>query len=80
VMSPKAGCLGSSVMVGRFWVDVWWRDGLLVDSYGGPSSGCKHWLILLGGIIRVVFELTTQWASNVGVNSQGLFIPKHEGG
>jgi hypothetical protein len=44
-------------MVGRFWVDGWWRGGLLMDSLGGPLSGCKHWLILLSGIARVVFEL-----------------------
>jgi hypothetical protein len=79
-MSPKVGCSGSSVMVGRFCVDGWWRDGLLVDSYGGPSSGCKRWLILLGGIIRVIFQLRTQWASNVGVNSLRLLTAEHEGG
>jgi hypothetical protein len=54
--------------VGRFWVDSW-RGGLLVDSLGGPSPGCKSWLILLSGIARVVFELRPQWAPNVGVNS-----------
>jgi hypothetical protein len=67
-------------MVGRFWVDGWWRGGLLVDSLGVPSYGCKRWLILLGGIARLVFELRTWWVPNVGVNSRGLFIPKHEGG
>jgi hypothetical protein len=65
-MSPKIECSGSSVMVGRFWVDGWWKDGLLEDSYGDPSSGCKCWLILLGGIVRVVFELRTRWVLNVG--------------
>jgi hypothetical protein len=79
-MSPKVGCSGSLVMVGRFWVDDWWRGGLLVDSLGGRSSGCKRWLILPGGIARVVFELGTRWAPNVGVNSQGLFIPEHKVG
>jgi hypothetical protein len=59
-MSPKVGCSGSSTMVGRFWVDGWWRRGLLVDSLGGPSSRCKRWLILLGGITRVVFKLGTR--------------------
>jgi hypothetical protein len=49
-MSPKVGCSGSLAMVGRFWVDDWWRGGLFVDSLCGPSSGCKRWLILLGGI------------------------------
>jgi hypothetical protein len=67
-MSLKVGCSGSSAMVGRFWVDSW-RGGLLVDSLGGPSPGCKSWLILLSGIARVVFELRPQWAPNVGVNS-----------
>jgi hypothetical protein len=41
-MSLKVGCSGSSVMVGRLWVDGWWRGGLLVDSLGGPSTGCKR--------------------------------------
>jgi hypothetical protein len=49
--------------------DGWWRGGLLVDSLGGPSSGCKCWIILLGDIAMDVFELRTRWASNVGVNS-----------
>jgi hypothetical protein len=66
-------------MVGRFWIDGWWRGGLLVDSLSGLSSGCKRWLILLGGIVRVVFDLGTRWATNVGVNSQGLFISEYEG-
>jgi hypothetical protein len=79
-MTSKVGCSGSSAMVGRFSVDGWWMGGLLVDSFGGPSFGCKHWLILLGGITRVVLELRTWWAPNVGVISRGLFIPEHEGG
>jgi hypothetical protein len=68
-MSLQVGSLGCLVMVGRFWVDGWWRGGLLVDSLGGPSSGCKRWLILLGGIARAIFELGTWWMPNVGVNS-----------
>jgi hypothetical protein len=40
-----------------------------MDSYNGSSYGCKRWLILLSGIVRVVFELRTRWAPNVGVNS-----------
>jgi hypothetical protein len=67
-------------MVGRIWVDSWWRDGSLVDSCGGPSSGCKCWLILLGDIVRVVFEFRARWTPNDEVNSRGLFIPEHEGG
>jgi hypothetical protein len=78
-MSPKVGCSGPSVMVGRIWVDGWWRGQLLVDSCGSPSSRSRRWLILLGGIISVVFELRTQWVPNVWINSRGLFIPEHEG-
>jgi hypothetical protein len=52
-------------MVGRFWVDDWWRGRLLVDSFSGPSSSYKHWLILLDGIARVGFELGTRWVPNV---------------
>jgi hypothetical protein len=48
---PKVGCSDSSVMVGRFWVDDWWRGGLLVGSHSGPSPGFKRWLSLLGGIV-----------------------------
>jgi hypothetical protein len=58
-------------MVGRFWIDGWWKDGLLVDSCSGPSSGSNSWQILLGGIIRAVFELRTWWTPNIGVNSLG---------
>jgi hypothetical protein len=72
-MSLKVGCSGHSAMVGRIWVvDMWvdcWRGGLLVDYCGGPSSGCRRWLILLDGIVRVVFKLKTRWASNIGINS-----------
>jgi hypothetical protein len=50
-----------------------------VGSYGGALSKCKPWLNLLGGIVRVVFELRTQWVPNVGINSRRLFIPEHEG-
>jgi hypothetical protein len=66
--------------VGSFWVDSWWRGGLLVDSLDGPSSGCKRWLILLDGIARIVFDLGTRWATNTGVKSRGLLIPEHVGG
>jgi hypothetical protein len=79
-MSPKVGCSGCSAMVGRLWVDGWWRGGLLVDSLSGHSSGCRRWLILLGGIARVVFEFGTLWVPNIRVNRRGLFIPGHEGG
>jgi hypothetical protein len=51
----------------------------LVGSCGGASSECNLWLNLLGGIVRVVFKLRTRWAQNVGLNSQGLFIPEHGG-
>jgi hypothetical protein len=51
-----------------------------MGSRGGASSGCKHWLDLLCGIVGVVFELATRWASNVEIKSRRLFIPEHEGG
>jgi hypothetical protein len=38
----------------------------VVDSCGGPWSGCIHWLVLLGGIVDVVFGLRTRWTLNVG--------------
>jgi hypothetical protein len=31
-----------------------------------PSSGWRHWLSHLDGIVRVVFGLRTWWAPNVG--------------
>jgi hypothetical protein len=49
-----------------------------VNSLDSPSSGCKCWLILIGGIARVVFELEIRWAPNVGVNSRRLFILEGE--
>jgi hypothetical protein len=33
---------------------------------GKPSSGWRHWLCCLGGIIGVVSGLNPRWASNVG--------------
>jgi hypothetical protein len=50
-----------------------------VGSCGGASSECKRWLNLLGGIVRVIFELRTRWAPNVQINSRRLFIPEHGG-
>jgi hypothetical protein len=32
-----------------------------------PSSGCRRWLTLLGGIVRIVFELRTRWVPNVRI-------------
>jgi hypothetical protein len=46
---------------------------------GGPLPGCRCWLSLLGGIVRVVFELRPRWTSNVEKNSQRLSVPEHEG-
>jgi hypothetical protein len=74
----KVGCSGSSVMVGRIWVDGW-RGGLSLDSCDGPSPWCRRWLSLLGGIIRVVFDPRTRWAPCVGLNSRSLSIPEHKG-
>jgi hypothetical protein len=48
----------ASVMVGRVCVVGW----------GVPSAGCRHWLLLLGGMFRVVFGLGTRWMPNVGIN------------
>jgi hypothetical protein len=51
-------------------------------TYGGFVSAISErgmTLILLNGIVRIIFLLRPQWASNVGVNSRGLFIPEHEG-
>jgi hypothetical protein len=79
-MSPKVGCSGSSVMVGRFWVDCWWRGGLLVDYLGGPSSGCKRWLILLVASPGWSSSLGHGGCQMLGVNSRGLFVPEHKGG
>jgi hypothetical protein len=42
---------------GRFWLEDW----------SEPSSRCRRWLTLLGGILRVVFELRTRWAPNIGI-------------
>jgi hypothetical protein len=39
-----------------FWVD---------DGGGASSPDCeRRWIILIGGIIRVLFELGTLWAPN----------------
>jgi hypothetical protein len=32
-----------------------------------PSFGWRHWLVLLGGIVRIVFRLRTQWVPNVRI-------------
>jgi hypothetical protein len=37
------------------------------EAWGKPSSRCKHWMILLSGIVRVVFEPRTWWVPNVGI-------------
>jgi hypothetical protein len=51
-------------MVEIFWVGRW----LWVEVWGKASSPGvrRRWLTLLGDIFRVVFELGTRWASNVG--------------
>jgi hypothetical protein len=36
---------------------------------GRPSSGRRHWLTHVGGIIRVIFKLRARWAPNVGSQS-----------
>jgi hypothetical protein len=36
-----------------------------------PSSGCRHWLLVLGGMFMVIFELGPWWAPNVGIKKSG---------
>jgi hypothetical protein len=40
-----------------------------VDGSGAASSPShkRRWLTLLGGIIRVFFELETRWTPNIGI-------------
>jgi hypothetical protein len=38
-----------------------------VEVCGTDSSGWRRWLVRLGGIIGVIFELITTWAPNVGI-------------
>jgi hypothetical protein len=40
---------------GLFWVEVW----------GKSLSEWRHCLNHLGGIVGVIFELRTRWASNI---------------
>jgi hypothetical protein len=57
-------CSRSSVIVERFWMGGWFW----VEVWGKALSPSheRRWLILLGGIISVVFELRTCWVPNVG--------------
>jgi hypothetical protein len=67
-ISSKVECIDPSVIVERIWVDGWWRGGRFWGEVSSkPSSGWRCWLTRLGGIIRVVFELRTRWAPNVGI-------------
>jgi hypothetical protein len=62
-MSPKAACSRPSTMVEIFWVGDWfWAEVWLKASSLGRE---RRWLILKGGIIRVVFELKIWWMPNV---------------
>jgi hypothetical protein len=49
-------------------------DGSCVASSPGRE---RCWLTLLGGIIRVFFELKTRWAPDVGIQVRKL-EPKHD--
>jgi hypothetical protein len=64
-ISLKAACSKPSIMVERFSVCGWfWAKA------GGKASSLgyeRHWLILLGGIIKVIFRLRTRWVPNVGI-------------
>jgi hypothetical protein len=67
-MSPAVERSKPSAMVERVWVGGGGRDVLFwVKVWGKPSSGCKHWLVGLGGIIRVFFVLGTRWTPNIGI-------------
>jgi hypothetical protein len=57
---------------GLRWLSEWWMIG---GFFSGASSQCKHWLNLLRGIVRVVFQLRARWVPNVGINSH----PEHGG-
>jgi hypothetical protein len=56
----EGGGEGRFLAEGGFWVEG--------GGGGGASSPGheRHWLILLGLIVRVVFEFETQWAPNIG--------------
>jgi hypothetical protein len=47
--------------------DCWNGSWLRSEAWGKNSSRCRHWLTLLGGIVRVVFGLRTRLVSNVGI-------------
>jgi hypothetical protein len=57
-MLSKVGCSAATTMVGRVWVGGQWNGGWFwSEAWGKPSSRWSHWLIRLGGIVRIVFGL-----------------------
>jgi hypothetical protein len=62
--SLKAMFSRPSAMVDRFWMGGWF----LVEVWGKALSPDRrrHWLTLLGDIFKVIFDLGTRWAPNVG--------------
>jgi hypothetical protein len=52
-MSPKVRCSEPSMMVERIWMG----GGFWVEVWGTTSSEWRHWLIRLGGIVKVVLRL-----------------------
>jgi hypothetical protein len=53
------------------WSEVWFWS----EVWSKPSLGCRCWLTLPGGIVRVVFELRTWWVPNVGIKiAKGCLI------
>jgi hypothetical protein len=48
----------------------------LLEVWLEPLSGWRHWPSRQGGIVGVVFELRTRWASNVGTKiAEGHLVP-----
>jgi hypothetical protein len=43
-----------------------------------PLGPERCWIILLGGIVRVVFGIEQRWTPNVGIQVLRLEPPKHE--
>jgi hypothetical protein len=47
-----------------------------VEVCGKSSFGWRHWLNHLGDIVRVVLDLGTRWASNVGTQKLKVIKPR----
>jgi hypothetical protein len=75
-ISSKAACSRPSVIADRLWVGgcFWVVEGCERASFPGRE---RHWLILLGGIVIVVFRLKHCERQMLGVKSESLY-PKHK--